>query len=346
MLDADYWAGIVAKYADRPTWTRPPIFNIANDADRDDQRAWLADAVGRLGGDSRTHAVSSLEEEENFLATYNELATTEILVRSDHAVAVDPVLSGLTPDVVVLDAAGRPAVIVEVSTRFRSDDDRREERRWRELKHRVERIPIPIGIAVTGEDQRTPPAPDSGTAKKLVQDLQRRLSVVDPIPYGYAIEVGSYWFHLVNEIPGTHSRLAPPTTTGWRDAEEVLESIKAKVDRYAEIAAEVDAPLLVVIAAEPESPVSAHLLKAALLGRQSTAITLDLFHTQEVGPIELRLHERDAPIRFHPALSAVGWLAPGTSDPGTLTVFQVASRQRSLRLHASRDLRLDALSAG
>jgi hypothetical protein len=337
VLDPSLWTNIVARYVKRPPWMRPPIYLIAESPDRAAQREWLASVLGGLAEGPRARAVSRLLEQENFLATYNELAATEILLRSGHVIDFEPELGGLTPDAVLLDAAGRPAVIVEVSTRFRSDADRREERKWAELKHRATKIPVPIGMAVTGENQRATPAPDSGTAKRLVIDLQRHLETLKPIPFGHALEVGGYEFHLVNPIPGTHAMLTVPVTAGWQDVAEVLDAVQAKVHRYASVADAAGAALIVVIAAELQSPVTIDLLRAALAGQQATTLTLDLFNVSEI-KFDVNLHERDEPSVFHPALSAVGWLAPGDSDPGVLTIFPVPSASRPVALSTSPQL--------
>ncbi len=57
-------------------------------------------------------------------------------------------------------------------------------------------------------------------------------------------------------------------------------------------------------------------------------MALDPFVMGPASSGPMRLNEQNAPAMFHPALSMVGWLQPGTDKPGSLTFFDIPSASR------------------
>ena len=86
-------------------------------------------------------------------------------LRVDHEVD----LGGLTPDVVVLDDAGRPLVLLEVANRMRPDAVESTDQLWRSFRDRVRRIPAPWGVVVRAASPH-PPGPPPEEAKRLAQE--------------------------------------------------------------------------------------------------------------------------------------------------------------------------------
>ena len=86
--------------------------------------------------------------------------------------------------------------------------------------------------------------------------------------------------------------------------------------------------LVVVLAAEAQSPLTLDLLRTTLTGRRHGSFSTVIDATSE----------RSA--RFHPALSGVGWLQPGIEQSGTLTLFPVTTARLPISIRESDTLRI------
>ena len=114
-----------------------------------------------------------------------------------------------------------------------------------------------------------------------------------------------------------------------------------KVKAYSTLADRVDLPLLVVLAAEPASPLNEDLVRSALRGEMTTTLSFDPFEGRSE-PHTVAMRSDTTPAAFAPCLSAVGWMNPGINDPGSLAVFPVPSGAwRPIPLTS-----LDALTVG
>jgi hypothetical protein len=342
-LDDEYALGLSARFEGRPEWMLPSVHMIATAVERESQRRWLNDVLRTLPEHTARRTVSRLEAEENFLATYNELAVASVLMGSGRQLLYEPELGGRTPDFALAADGDKALVLVEVSTKFRRPAQLAAEQRWKELRMRVERIPVPIGLFVRGSDLRDPEPPDSATAKRLAADLSEALSS-GPLPrYGQGVVLGDYLFAAAAPVPEAHVVLATPASTGTYDADLVLDAVRAKASRYAQIAEAHDASLVVILAAELRSPLTLDLLRTSLRGTQAVTMSLDLFSPGPVRSRTVQMRQRDEAALFHPCVAAVGWLETGISAPGTLTLFPVASARRWVGFVESDVLRVEQL---
>lgn len=286
--------------------------------------------------------MTRLEAGESFLAAYNELAVSAILRATGYDVVPEPSLSGLTPDFLASRGESERKII-EVYTRHRSDAQLREEQRWKELAARGSQIPVPVGIVVRALDGIAPAAPDSGASATLIHQLRTELLAM-PEPLGHVIVIGAYAFTVLHRLDSPTAILSTPGATGWQDADEVLEAINEKVSRYAELAAEHHTSLVVVVAAELQTPFTEDLVRVALTGAQSIVATLDLFGLSNLGPHSVQLRQTNELVTFHPSVSAVGWLSAGVDAPGPLTVYPVASAERPCNWTAAGRLQLGTIN--
>lgn len=341
VFDDNYAQRIQTQFASRPSWSRPPIYEMATAPAREGQRLWLSAELAALTPEVRARFMTRLEARPSFLAAYNELAVSAIVRATGYDVVPEPSLSGLTPDFLV--SHGENArTIVEVYTRHRSDTQLREEQRWKELAARGNQIPVPVGIVVRAHDDSAPAAPESGLGAALVQQLRNQLLSM-PEPLGHVIVIGNYAFSVLHPLDGPTAVLSTPGATGWQDADQVLDAINEKVSKYADVAAEHNTNLMVVVAAELQSPFTEDLVRVALTGAQSIVATLDLFGPSNLGSHTVQLRQTNELVTFRPSVSAIGWLAAGIDVPGPLTVYPVASAERPLNWTATDRLQLGAI---
>lgn len=328
MFDDAYASALAERYARRPEWVRPACYVLATSPERVPQRGWLSAALNAMPAQASARYVTRLEADPTFLAAYNELAVAAVLLDRGYDVEPDPELEGLTPDFLVRREEDGPT-IVEVYTRHRSDAQLRAERRWQELRVRARAIPVPVGLVARLPDESELAAPDSGTCVRIIKELKRELlSLANPV--GTTLFVEGYLFHVFPGATGLRAVMTTPPAFGWHDADQVLEAIGEKVSRYAKLVGEAQMRMVVVVAAELESSFTGDLLRTALTGAQSLVVNLDMFGPSSTGPHAVKLRERNEPVRFHEAVSGVGWLAAGTEVPGPLTVYPLASAAREV----------------
>jgi hypothetical protein len=124
VLDDAYARAFTQRFATWPEWNRPELWPIVTDPKRSEQRRWLSNALADLPADQGAKLLGRLQSNRSFQATYNQLATAVLLRESGLAVEYEPELPWqgkmLTPDIGLRGSDGGLAVIVEVSTRFRT----------------------------------------------------------------------------------------------------------------------------------------------------------------------------------------------------------------------------------
>ncbi len=343
VLDGPFAERLAKRYARRAPWELPSVLRIATSPDRESQRAWLNAVLEVVPEAVRNRVLSRLQKEPNFLATYNELATAAILLKAGYPISYESEVAGRTPDLLLPAGDGRPTVLVEVSTRFRTDAQRRNEKRWVEFKRRVEKIPVPLWLYVRRVDLGMPEPPDSGKAKRVTEALEEVLPAATP-PFNKMFIVEDFAFGIASPAPGAHALFAPPIGGSAYDADLVLEVIGEKVSRYAAAAKQAGAVLVVVLAAEPLSPLTLDLLRTTLTGAQAVTMTIDVFDPTPIRTRSLPMRRENSPPGFDSAVSAVGWLAPGINDPGRLTLFPLASAGQRVQFSESDALVIERMS--
>ena len=331
MFDDDFVKRFLARVENRPEWNRPELLTILTDPERSMQRSWLSKAGLLIKEKQRKNVLRRLETGKHFIATYNELAVVSLLGSSDHVVDYEHSFEfenrELSPDLVLHLLGGDIAAIIEVSTKFRTSEQRSKEIQWKELTTRVHRIPRPLGLLVRGMGGAPALPPDSGTVKRLAAMLQSWL-LSPSTTIGSNVLEDDYYFEVIAELPGIRADMAVPNGGDLITTEMVRDAVAGKVSRYGVLADSIGVPLVVILAAESASPLRRDLVRQALAGTQGITFNLDPFADGPVSSGTIRLNERDVPASFHSSLSLVGWLQPGVNEPGTLTMFPVASAAR------------------
>lgn len=344
MLDDAFVTNYKNEIQKLPKWNRPSLGEIVSNPQRSLQRKWLSKIGLLLEEQQRKTILGKLKNDRHFLATYNELAVMSLMESSGLSVKYEPVFESsnkkLTPDFALYLPNGDLAALVEVSTRFRTTEQRNLENQWKELIGRVRQIPIPFGIAVQNLGPSPTVPPDSRTAKRIAQGLQSWLGCIST-ENGSVKIIEGYGFHIIANLPGRFADLVAPNGGIFVNSDNILGAISNKSDKYASLADELEVPLIVIIAAEPFLPFGITGVRDALSGKYILTMSCDPFVTGSITYEPMPIKEPGAPMEFHKALSLVGWLEPEKNNPGTLTMFNIPSAARSLSFSFSEGINYD-----
>jgi hypothetical protein len=310
---------MVQRYGSTLATHRPECHLIATSPDRSDQRSWMNEALLLVPAPGRRKLWARLTDDNYFFQTYNEVATMAILQRAGHRVDYEVEFGGLTPDIAVLDDAGRPLLILEVANRMRPDAVEWTDHLWRSFRDRVRQIPEPWAVVVTAASPH-PPGPPLEQAKRLAKELAHWLQGPS-VASGQLVTMGAWVFTVLGKLPGSNADLAYPMGGDWVSSDrDVVDIIKPKVKKYASLASGLQVPLVVVLGADPRLPLNLDIVRSAMHGQLSFSMTLDpLVGSTSSG--QFHLHQTDRPPAWDRALSGVAWLKPETGSPGKLTLF-------------------------
>ena len=298
---------------------RPEYWELAASSDRAAQRMWLNAALGRMGPDARQHLFENICDSGRFVPTYNEAAVASILLDAFVKVEYEPTLNGQTPDLVVRSDDGAVQLIVEVANRLLPEAADAKAKRWEQLRGRLQRWAAPWlvrGIRVEGPND----APTADVIRPMATLLGRWLSRADAAQWDEC-RVGDFGFVIMQRLPGSHADLLIPHSELWYTSDRLVPIVTEKVNTYASLCADLGVPLVVVVAADPRSSVTVDTVRGAVTGALTLSMKLDMFADGPTSSGPLKLHQTDEARRWHPCLSAVGWLQAGIDDPGTLTLF-------------------------
>ncbi len=332
VFDDPFAAAAEKKWGSKPRRQRPSFWHVATADDRDEQRVWINGATAALPEPGRSKMMRHLRDDRRFLGVYSELAVAAILQSAGMVPEYEPNLGGGTPDFYVPLVGGRP-LIVEAHTRFRADEVRREALRWEELRDRVAEIGAPFGVGLERSGDRSRP-PSSGAAKQIARQLRRWL-LLSSTRVGDVTDAAGYRFRVVGEVVGVRAQFLAPLGGGWIDSNAVADVIREKLSKYKRVADELDAVLLIVLAAESLAPLDLAMIDSALAGRLMTSVSLDVFDPGGSTSHTVKLHAADTPAALDPALSGAGYLRADTSAPGVLTVTRYANATRKVTELAS-----------
>jgi hypothetical protein len=108
-----------------------------------------------------------------------------------------------------------------------------------------------------------------------------------------------------------------PGEGGAYTTNDTLTEITIKIKKFADTATTMGAAFVVVVAAEPGTPISSGTLRDIVEGRQSFEVVIDLHRQGKVADITLPMNVVDEPHVFSPAVSAIGWAQLIVSDGGS-----------------------------
>jgi len=327
VFDDEFVTDLQTRFEDRPQWERPDLWFVAVAPQRRALREWIDAEVAWVPEPGRSKLVSRLRDDANFLTAYHELAAAAALRDAGLAALYEPDINGLSPDLLVPSGPDGHPILAEVWTRSLPREAKGERRSWNALRDRLAQIPVPVGLLVTGVSGARLEAPTSKQAKQVSAALHGWLA--EPRRRGEELAIHGYLFRVWGELPGGFAHLAAPASGGVVDSDITMQAISEKVKRYAALARELDAHLMVVAASDPSAPLDLELLRAVLAGRQSFAFSFSAGSSGLLGQWSGRMLSSETPATFDPALSAVGWLAPGVGDP-LLTLLPMSSAGRAL----------------
>ena len=319
MFDDAWRSRLLEQFAGHLAADRPECWELATAHERKAQRDWVNAALERLPEHGRNRIFEHLLENKRFIQSYNELAVAAILIDAGYSVTYELNLYGQTPDLAVHSTAGRLLAIVEVANRLLPAAVDSQATRWEKLRSRVQRIPVPMLIRVVKKDG-TAEGPDDGISKKIAHELRAWMTSAE-FTHGVAGDYAGFYWIAAERLPGTHADLLVPREEIWANSDALVPTITEKVDAYAALCTRLDVPLIVVVAADPRHSIGSGLVQGAVEGKLTLTVNLNLL---KVGPSSsgpLKMHATDAPHRWDPALSGVGWLQTGIDEPGSLTLF-------------------------
>ena len=288
---------------------------------------WAAGTLALIPEPGRSELVRRLSTQ--FTTTYHELCVAAILQSAGLCPEYEVDINGSTPDWLVTDLA---PMIVEVWTRQIPEEVRSRDRRWNILRERLASIPVAVWLHVLKTPGEIGSPPDSLQVKQIEQGLKHwLLSTANPPLPGSVVEIGDFTFRLGGPAPGARTLIHTPTAGAVVTTDTVLTNLYSKVRRYRYLANKLDLPLLVVVAGEKNSAMDIRMVQNALNGVGSMSMTVDPLATPgQAVRMRIKKWTTNVPARFDPALTAVGWVQIGETDPGTLTLIDVPSAARSL----------------
>jgi hypothetical protein len=302
--------------------------SAATSPDMERHRGWLADQLQRLDEADRSECLSRLRTPEQYIQTTAELALGAVLLGAGLKVQQNPRVGHLTPDVEATDSAGN-RIIFEVWTRTIPQETVVRLRQWGALAQVVAKVKVPVLLAVDSDQRSASDPPLPGEVSVIAKSLGRWLQSGESLARG-SLAVAGYIFTDYGRYDGDSAVLLPVTLATHADSRHVWDAVNNKVRRYRKLAMEHSVPFVVVLSAEPRSGLDYDLVASALSGRNSLTLNFDVrtFGAMDSRPTELR--QSDAPPKFDPCLSAVGWLeSPPVSEP-RLTLWRAVEAQRPL----------------
>ena len=332
---------LLKKHGSKLATHRPEHFALATDPTRERQRAWVNETLAKLDLDGANTLFHNLQTQGRFLQSYNEAAAAAILQAGGMKLAYEREINGKTPDFIGVDAADRPTHIIEVLNRKKPQAADAGDARWEELTARFARIEKSWRLRVARvSGDRSGPYPDE--AIHMVRETEQWLAST-PVAVWDGWTIGDYSFLVVAGSPGTLLELLTPVEEVWVDSDTLAQLIQEKVSRYADLAQQLEIPLLVTVAADDALAVTAEMVKSALRGQLSVSVNLNLFGVGEGRSTSapLKMHPTDAPRVWNSALSAVGWLKAGIDDPGQMKVFPYSKAARHQGIPASPHIVID-----
>ena len=342
MFTADFVADLRRRYANKPLSHRIDLFNTATSPATAGLRSWVETVVSGIPQPGRAKLISRLRFDEHLGNTLNELAVCAALQSTGRFPLYEHELDGATPDWVVPATEGTAALIVEVWSKNQPQAAAGRRRQWQDLKQRVSKIPVPVVLNVLPRERQGPPATD--VAKQILRELRAWLGngfpasgaeVVLPTAKHPNAKVSGYRFRVAGENPdGGGALLTVPGEGGAYTTADTLTEITTKIKKYAHTASAMGAAFVVVVAAEPGTPISKSTLRDIVEGRQSFEVVLDLHRHGEVADITLPMNVVDEPRTFSPAVSAIGWaqliLSDDHSQPPTVDIELFANPARTI----------------
>lgn len=333
MFDGAFVQKMETRYPDALSWAGSELAAVTLSPKRVQFREWIENEIAHLPEPGRGELITRLRNEEHFVTAVNELAVAAVLRDAGLSATYETELHGLTPDLYVPAEADRRPILIEVWTREPPSEAPGQRRAWLDLQRRISKIPIPVALRVEPPAGGGYRAPASGESKQLAAAVRRWLLGTVPTP-GDSYNVDGYRFSVADSVLGLRAVLAIPGRTSQLGSEFVVEVIRKKAGKYASVADDLGAHLVVVLASHPLAPLDLGLIRSALDGHLSRTVR---FPPDARGPIadwSMRMRRDELAECFEPALSAVGWIVANLGGP-ELTLLPVGSSARPLPRLAS-----------
>jgi hypothetical protein len=306
LFTPDVCARIARQSESLPEQFRSTQWLHATHPELDRLRSWLDGELRRLEPRTVKSFLSRLRDEERYTQALAEIATGYVLRQPGYTVEFEPDLAGLTPDLLITDPTGR-RLIVDVWRRGLPRAVATRNKHWGLLARQIQRIPVPLAIAVgtTSHDLVEPPSVEM---RRRLGPILRRWLKAGPEATIETLRYERFVFRIVGTTTTGNAEMLPVRDGATADRKDVVEAIERKVRRYRATAVEQDIPFVVVLSSDVDTAMDVRHVENILEGKNSVSMQLPAFAVGGIdsGPVEMRMSE--APPQFDPALSGVGWL--------------------------------------
>lgn len=279
-----------------------------------------------------------LRQDRGATDAVHEAAVAWVLQDAGVQVEFEPLLDGVTPD--VLCPFLSPPLICEVWSRGVPAAAAATSRKWLAMERVVNSIPTPWALVISGGGERLhPPSSDQlrGIACALRPWLSRPTTTL-----GSTMTTHGYSFLVVDRAAGESAHLLSPSGGGGvATSDTIINAVVRKVRRYRGLATTRSYALMVVVGGGHRSAVDLNLIRSALAGRDTVSLTLSPFEGGVVSESEHVMRSSEDPRRFSEVLSAVGHLVVTETGP-RLTVFPHFGGARPVGVSAGRSIYVEA----
>jgi hypothetical protein len=289
-------------YADFPDHRKPAVYWIATDPEHQATRLrideWVSLLPDEMDDDDRRRSIRKnvikrLKSADNFWDTYNELYVGDILRQLGYVVDYERPIPNAeklkTPDWYVESKDNAPPFYVEVFTPGQSRHRRENDNKWEDLRIRLKKIPLSVGLSLRANEQCAPPAERQSIT--ITRRVREWLESCDP-PTGEVLRLDcdtleevkdEFAFHFrrrVIEIE-VSCREGIREGQGWCvgpfpfervEVESLKNNIRRKTRKYAEHLEESRIPLVVFLIPHSESPLSHESVDDAVQGQSVTRV--------------------------------------------------------------------------
>jgi len=318
-----------AWYERRREYQRPLIYRVATTANYQRLRAEVEEWVPQLPKGNQKNFIARLREDEHCLETYHELVVWNILRARGFIPEYEKPIHDVTPDWYVPAKGNIPAFIVEVLTKNPSDKKSARQRQIKDLRGRIEQIPVGASIGFDLYRAQCDFSPPNN--KKIAVDLKRWLETENP-PVGAAICLEGMTFSVLDRTTALSTVQTCYAEADRVDVSSLSHQIDKKVDRYKDAAVAARLPFVVALVADFFTGLTLHSLLSVLYGARALDEVLGKFPRQILESPPAKTN--DGLFWRAPALTAAAWIDRDISGQWMMIAYHNPTAANPLAIDA------------
>jgi len=322
----DEWvAQLKERYGTRPAYQKPRNYFLAVEDYNQGIRLRIEEWVAALPAPVHHNLIQRLRSPKNFIHTYHELVVGDLLRRKGFDLEYEKEKDGLTPDWFVRAKGGIPAFVLEVFTSDLSLNRSSEQKQIRQLRSRLEEIPV--GVALHVRSERLNVSVDDRRCKDISDRVRRWLMENEPSE-GAQLELDEFTFHVAR-VNKQYPNVQPigPSTAFAVNRESLRKNLHAKIKKYRKVVKDRALPLVIGVIADFGTGLTLDDLETELQGR-----IVDNIITDSTGMVVGREINKmdDGLFTMEPFLSAVVWVERVASEAWVMKAIHNTSAMNAL----------------